>query len=131
VALQKSPLKVLFLSHLSALTLCFSTSVGFAQVSGASCQNGAPADPQYCKFIVNYAPVSYVDSRVSAAISLKPGETTRSIAVIAGIDRYPNVDGNDLPPAKIDVKNITDFLITDQHFDEVVVLKNGDVTLAI
>lgn len=127
MALRKSPPKILYLSHMSALVLCFSTSFGFAQGSGLPCQNGAPADPQYCKFIVNYAPVSYVDFRVSGAISMKPGDTTRSIAVIAGIDKYPNADGNDLPPAKIDVKKLTDFLTTDQHFDEIVVLKNEDV----
>ena len=51
-------------------------------------------------------------------------KTGRSFALIVGAWKYKF---GDLAPAKIDIENITNYLVEEEHFDEVVVLTNEDV----
>jgi caspase domain-containing protein len=55
----------------------------------------------------------------------------RSFALVVGISRYPNISGDDgnLAPAREDVRKATEYLRTYEHFDEIVVLEDNDVTI--
>jgi GH25 family lysozyme M1 (1,4-beta-N-acetylmuramidase) len=65
-------------------------------------------------------------------LGAKEGDHIRSIALIAGISNYPKLpqDEQSLDAAKIDVDKL-EILLKDQKFDEIIVLRDGDVTLEI
>ena len=112
-------------NRVAAILLSGICSVAFG------CDSGAEVQSQYCDFFKAYRPVSdVVDQRVASRISDHPGAPTRSIALIVGIGRYPNLgEGQtELKPASHDVKKLTRFLVEDQKFDEVIVLEDEDVT---
>ena len=56
----------------------------------------------------------------------------RSFALIAGVTEYPNFPlmERSLKPAAIDLQKLQSYLKEQELFDEVVVLKDGDMTLA-
>ncbi len=77
----------------------------------------------------------YIDGRTLPEQMLnRVGMTTRAygrgFALIAGISKYPNIKGNgsDLAPAGEDVRKLVNYLTTYEKFDEIVVLKDTDVT---
>ncbi len=51
---------------------------------------------------------------------------TRAIGLIIAIDDYPNMPGHNLSAAAIDAARLQDFLVNDQQFDEVILLRNAD-----
>jgi TPR repeat protein len=55
----------------------------------------------------------------------------RSFALIAGVTEYPNFRPMErsLTPAKVDIEKLQAYLKEQEFFDEVVVLKDGDMTL--
>jgi hypothetical protein len=63
-------------------------------------------------------------------LGAKEGDHIRSIALIAGISNYPKLpqDEQSLDAAKIDIDKL-EILLKDQKFDEIIVLRDGDVTL--
>src|SRR5262245_15522618 len=80
--------------------------------------------------------VYYVDKRsiTEKALNLA-GLTTqevgRSFALIAGVSKYPTMTNEmekTLPPAAADIESLENYLKNQEFFDEIVVLKDGDVT---
>lgn len=68
--------------------------------------------------------------RVLKLIGYKNEVVGRSYAVVAGIDYYPKMSASskNLRPAGKDIEQLVEYLKVDQNFDEVIVLKNEDVT---
>ncbi len=101
-----------------------------ARADTAICPNGAEVRQEsYCAFFAQFRPEGAAeDVRISEQLATDPGKPLRSIAIIVGNDKYPNMDGADLPPAAHDIENLRRFLVDDQKFDEVIILRNGDAT---
>jgi GH25 family lysozyme M1 (1,4-beta-N-acetylmuramidase) len=85
----------------------------------------------YCSAFVHYqVGPRELDSRIVDGLGLNDGAQTRSIAFIIAIDHYPNLSNADVKAAAVDGERLTDFLINDQQFDEVILLKNDTATAA-
>jgi len=97
-----------------------------------TCANGAPArEERFCRFFVHFnsdanAPL---DTRIADAVGVKTAAETRSIGLIIAIDKYPNMPGHDISAAAVDGTRLADFLVREQKFDEVIVLRNEDATV--
>ncbi|MDR5766154.1 MULTISPECIES: GH25 family lysozyme [unclassified Caballeronia] len=97
------------------------------------CPNGAPArEARYCQLFVHFNNQGgkALDTRIADAVGVKNAEETRSIGLVIAIDSYPNLAGADIPAARVDGDRLVDFLVNKQQFDEVIVLRNGDATVA-
>jgi GH25 family lysozyme M1 (1,4-beta-N-acetylmuramidase) len=82
-----------------------------------------------CPFFRVFRPLGdRVDARVRRELAVpETSPTIRSIALVIGVDQYPNFNDGNLPPAAKDVANLIAFL-KDQQFDEVIVLTNKDAS---
>jgi Flp pilus assembly protein TadD len=63
-------------------------------------------------------------------VGLTSNEVGKSFALIAGVTRYPNFKppyNPNLEPAAVDLKNLEQYLKTEEFFDEIVVLKDDDM----
>ncbi|WP_183082286.1 GH25 family lysozyme [Paraburkholderia sp. BL23I1N1] len=94
------------------------------------CENGAEVkNENYCQFITYGPEKTIIDDRFVWAMSPAPGDHIRSIALVVGIGKYPHFNGDSISKAvENDIDNLTKFLKEDQGFDEIIVLKNEDVT---
>jgi hypothetical protein len=78
----------------------------------------------------------YVDNRtlpeqtLNAVLHMTSQEYGRGFALVAGISKYSSMSGagSDLAPAGEDVRKLVNYLTTYEKFDEIVVLKDKDVT---
>jgi GH25 family lysozyme M1 (1,4-beta-N-acetylmuramidase) len=116
---------------LGALYFVLHPDASTAATCGALSVNaGAVVDnEQRCKFIVHYeSDNAKPDERIAHNLRLKPGDFARSIAVIVGIGKYEAKELN-LEAANVDVSMLKEFLINNQHFDEVIVLEDKDATI--
>ena len=95
------------------------------------CPNGAPAREKYCNFFVHFNNDSNspLDIRIAEALEVKTASETRSIGLIVAIDKYPMIPGGDISAAAVDAQRLQDFLIHEQKFDEVILLRNQDATI--
>jgi Caspase domain len=80
--------------------------------------------------------VYYVEKRsiwekVLNSVGLTSQDVGRSFALIAGVSKYPNFPVLDkiLPAAGADIDELQDYLKNQEFFDEIVVLRDADVTL--
>jgi GH25 family lysozyme M1 (1,4-beta-N-acetylmuramidase) len=97
---------------------------------------GAPArEEKYCPFFVSFNrdTSDTLDERIQTNLGVTSADQTRSIAFLIVIGKYPHIkDGSgkvmDLSAAEADGDNLVNFLINDQKFDEVIVLRDGDAT---
>ncbi len=86
---------------------------------------------EYQRFFVERADQR---SRFEKALNLI-GKTSfpvgRSFALIAGVTQYPNLPATEksLPPAAVDISKLQAYLKDQEFFDEIVVLKDADMTL--
>jgi len=97
-----------------------------------TCPNGAPArDEKYCHFFVHFNKDSNspLDIRIAEALEVKTASETRSIGLIVAIDKYPMIPGGDISAAAVDARRLQDFLIQEQKFDEVILLRNEEATV--
>jgi TPR repeat protein len=90
----------------------------------------AQIPPEYKKFIVQSVDQRGVIEKFlnSRGVAQKP--VGRSFALVAGVTQYPRmVDVGDrtLKEAAWDIDNLVRYLKTEEFFDEIVVLKDGDV----
>lgn len=109
---------------LFSLTLFSISSVSFAQER--------PEVPlEYQSYFEHYADKRTLTQKILDYISIPSPKLGRSFALIAGISDYPRLasDSKELRPASQDVTNLTNYLINQELFDEVVVLRNEKVTL--
>ncbi|MGU3317454.1 GH25 family lysozyme [Sphingomonas sp. M6A6_1c] len=97
-----------------------------------TCPNGAPArEARYCRFFVHYANGSEpLPVMVGDFLGITQASQTRSIGLIIAIDAYPQMPGHDLSAAAVDAQRLQDFLVNNQRFDEVIVLRNADASPA-
>ena len=79
--------------------------------------------------------VRWVDSRSMAdkalnLIGLTSRDVGKSFALIAGVSKYPNMPKGDreLPAAAADIEALENYLKNQEFFDEIVVLRDADVT---
>ena len=94
-----------------------------------TCPNGAPAKERYCGFFARYhTGDGPLQAMVGDFLGVTEAAQTRSIGLIIAIDDYPKLPGNNLSAAAVDARRLQDFLIDDQHFDEVIVLRNADAS---
>lgn len=95
------------------------------------CPNGAPArEARYCPFFVQYRRADGpLPTALGDFLGVSRASDTRSIGLIIAIDHYPNLSGHDLSAAAVDASRLRDFLVTDQQFDEVIVLRNADASI--
>jgi hypothetical protein len=102
-------------------------------LSSAGAQSTEPAVPaQYKSFFAHYADSRAMPDEALRLVSLSPSAVGRSFALIAGVTHYPNMpkpEDRELPPAAEDLRKLVDYLINYEYFDEVVVLKDDEVTL--
>lgn len=85
-------------------------------------------DPAQCAYFAHYAPDDkQPDPRIVANLHLSPGQSARSIALVVGIGKYKKADYNVIDANK-DVDKLMPFLIDDQGFDEVIVLRDDQAT---
>jgi hypothetical protein len=86
--------------------------------------------PQYMRFFQRAADERSLSEKMLNIAGFTAQTYDRSFALVAGISRYPNIPGpsGDLAAAGEDVRKVTNYLSTYEHFDEIVVLKDDDVT---
>lgn len=125
--------KTRYVAWAVALLICSSGSLA-QENSGYSgtCPNGAPAgDPRFCRFFVQFNTDSakLLDVRIADALGVASANETRSIGLVISIDSYPNLPGYDVSAAGVDGTRLVSFLLNQQKFDEVILLRNGDATV--
>jgi len=96
-----------------------------------TCSNGAPArEARYCPFFVHYnTQVGSLPTILGDLLGVTRASDTRSIGLIIAIDDYPNMPGHNLTAAAADAMNLQDFLVDEQQFDEVIVLRNANASV--
>src|SRR5438128_603128 len=92
------------------------------------CQSGAEVDSEArCRLFIFFRDVVvYVYSRISARLNAKTSDDVRSIALVVGVSKYEHL--GELAPAGVDFDHLVTFFRDDQRFDEVIALRDGDVT---
>ena len=97
----------------------------------AEAQAAPPAEQTYQDYFVHYVDHrSYVE-RILNAIGLTNNDVGRSFALLAGVSKYLNMPRGQrtLQPAAEDLRKLQAYLQEVEFFDEIVVLKNKDMTL--
>jgi TPR repeat protein len=95
-------------------------------------QNIPKAVPQeYRGCFVQYVDKRSLPEQALNLIGLSSQDVGRSFALIAGVTQYPNLapEQQYLKPAAEDLRRLQAYLKDQEFFDEIVVLKDGDVTL--
>jgi len=90
----------------------------------------AQVSRDYQKFFVHYVDNRSISEKALNLVDLTWEDVGRSFALIAGISHYPKMSliERELRPAAEDIKKLQEYLRTYEFFDEIVVLKEGDVT---
>ncbi len=106
----------------------FLGAVSFVQPLFA--QTSPPIDPAYRKYLLYYDDKRSVPEKLVNEVGLTTQDVGRSFAMIVGVAKYPHLsDANHLlEPANRDVGILFDYLKNQQLFDEIVVLRDDDVT---
>ncbi len=97
------------------------------------CQSMPPSslvpEPYRHKFVQFVDKRSFTEKALNA-VGFSNQEVGRSFALLAGVSKYPNMPEVDrtLPAAAADVDELADYLQREEFFDEIVILKDGDVT---
>ncbi len=108
----------------SALLVFFFVSIS------ASSQSTPNVPEQYKRLFFEYSDRGGLEKVVNklGMTTLKVG---RSFALIAGVAQYPNLPvlEQSLKPAAVDIEKLKSYLRDQEYFDEIVVLKDGDMNL--
>ncbi|MCW5211671.1 caspase family protein [Desulfobulbus sp. TB] len=83
-------------------------------------------------YIVENTDKRSLPEKVLNKVGLTRADVGRSFALICGVSKYPNMKGKngDLKPAAEDLRKLQAYLKHHEFFDEVVVLRDDQVTLA-
>lgn len=97
-------------------------------VSGTNNLVPAPVDRK--RFFTHYADHRSMPEAVLKTIGLANVDVGRSFALIAGVSTYPLMSPGlrELPAASEDISRLNTYLKTPQYFDEIVLLKDMDLT---
>ena len=100
---------------------------GFA-ASLAYPQGALEANP---RLMVHKVDKRSITEKALNTINMSTSQMGRSFALIAGVDFYPIMEGADkrLVPAGEDMRKLVAYLRDQEFFDEIVLLKNEDMTL--
>jgi hypothetical protein len=87
-------------------------------------------DAAHQRFFAHFTDSRSVPIPVLNQLSLDPTRVGRSFALLAGISTYPSLPSEykDLKPASEDIRKLEDYLEKVEYFDEIVILKDEDVT---
>ncbi len=83
-----------------------------------------PVDEEYKKFFVYFEDQRSVLTKALNVTGYEPEIAGRGFALIAGISQYEKL--GQLKPAGIDIAKLIDYFKTQEHFSEIVVLKDKD-----
>ncbi|MCI5137401.1 MAG: DUF1566 domain-containing protein [Candidatus Electrothrix sp. AR1] len=110
-----------FLSAFLVVVLLFFCADLFAQ----------KVPPQYLDYIIENTDKRSLPEKVLNKVGLTRADVGRSFALICGVSNYPNMKGKngDLKPAAEDLRKLQAYLKHHEFFDEVVVLRDDQVTL--
>jgi lysozyme len=99
-------------------------------VNTVSAQNRPQVPEDYQKLFARYVDNRSISEKTLNLVDLTFNDVGRSFALIAGVSRYPNMSltNQELQAAAEDIKKLQDYLTAYEFFDEIVVLKEGDVT---
>ncbi|MFZ0771664.1 MAG: caspase family protein [Candidatus Sulfotelmatobacter sp.] len=100
-------------------------------VSAQSWAQSAPNVPeQYKRLFFEYSDRHLLEKMLNP-LGLTTLKVGRSYALIAGVTQYPNfpVQDRSLKPAAVDIEKLKSYLRDQEYFDEIVVLKDGDMNL--
>lgn len=103
-----------------------------SQARAVTCSFGAEVSRvELCSYFFYFGPENTSpDPRIVSRLKPEGGDRIRSLALVIGISRYPNLPPeNQLPPARNDVVKLKAFLKERQRFDEIIVLENNDATI--
>jgi hypothetical protein len=87
--------------------------------------------PQYQRLFCQYADRRQFYEKALNSVGLTTLPIGRGYALIAGVTQYPNFarEDQDLKPAAVDIEKLKSYLKDQEFFDEIVVLKDGDMNL--
>lgn len=99
-------------------------------VSPVLAKNRPQVPKDFQKFFVHYVDKRSIWDKALNAIDVELKDIGRSFALIAGVSQYPNMSltARELKAAAQDLEKLQQYLKTYEFFDEIVVLKEGDVT---
>jgi hypothetical protein len=102
--------------------------VGFLLTASPSHGQQVPATHR--RFFVHYVDKASLVEQVLNPLGVTTKDVGRSFALIAAVSAYPRMTGasKTLEPAGVDADKLTVALRDQQRFDEIVVLRNADVT---
>ncbi|HEY6006634.1 MAG TPA: caspase family protein [Anaeromyxobacter sp.] len=89
-----------------------------------------PVAEEYRRYFVHYADRRTMLEKVLNVAQFTQQDVGRSLALVAGVSDYPSLNAlqRELRPAGEDLRRLVQYLRTQEFFDEVVVLKNEEVT---
>jgi Caspase domain len=91
----------------------------------------ASAPEAYQHYFVQYVDTRSLPEKVLNLVGLTNDDVGRSFALVAGVDTYPNLGSENRPfeAARVDIEGLVGYLRDVEHFDEIVLLRNADVTI--
>ena len=97
----------------------------------ASAQSNPNVPEKYKRLFFHYSDQRSRYEKALNSLGLTSRPVGRSFALIAGVTQYPNFPEleRSLKPAEVDIEKLTSYLKDQEFFDEIVVLKDGDMTL--
>jgi hypothetical protein len=105
------------------LLILLATRFGWAQ--------GSSVPSQYRGYFHHYVDQRSIPEKALNLVGLTTQDVGRSFALIAGVTRYPNFKAPLNPilePAAQDIQDMEQYLERQEFFDEIVVLRDGDMT---
>ncbi|MCI5178540.1 MAG: DUF1566 domain-containing protein [Candidatus Electrothrix sp. AW3_4] len=86
---------------------------------------------QYRKYLLKNRDTRSLPEKILNKVGLTRADVGRSFALLCGISEYPNIQGKhgNLKPAAEDIQKLQAYLKQHEFFDEVVVLRDKQVTL--
>jgi hypothetical protein len=121
-------------NHRNSLTArVFCAALLFAGQAAAADKYPDFLPSQYQRYFARFVDNrTLTETMLNRVVGITAKEYGRTFALIAGISKYPNMSGagSDLAPAAEDVRKLVNYLTTYEKFDEIVVLKDNDVTEA-
>jgi TPR repeat protein len=96
----------------------------------ASTQPAPNVPEQYKRLFFEYSDLHLYEKALNS-VGLTARTVGRSYALIAGVTQYPNFPDPEqsLRPAAVDIEKLKLYLKNQEYFDEIVVLKDGDMNL--
>lgn len=112
------------------VALFFVASIAAFHSNVTVAQDDPDVPEPYQRFFVQYGDDRSAFEKALNLVELTTRDVGQSFALIAGVSHYPNMDitRRNLNPAKEDMQRLIDYLRRYEMFDEIVVLRDGDVT---